>query len=124
VAWGNTDILDILKRGSKPTFVNRTRTQVIDISLASSNIWHEVQNNRRVSSEVYLSDHQIIHFEVSSDLKPSHQYTNPQSTNWEFFEKELKSELWGYYTDLNGVQAIENSVVRVLSMLHMKSLDI
>jgi hypothetical protein len=42
--------LDILNRGNEPTFVNRVRRQVIDISLTSSNIWHEVQN-WRVPSE-------------------------------------------------------------------------
>jgi hypothetical protein len=53
VAWGSTDInirgaamleylfathFCILNRWNEPTFVNRVRAQVIDISLASSNI--------------------------------------------------------------------------------------
>jgi hypothetical protein len=39
-------------------------------------------------------------------------------------EKELESGLRGYDTDLNEVQAIENSFVtiQILSLLHMKSL--
>jgi hypothetical protein len=69
--------LDILNREYEPTFVNHVRTKVIDISLASSNIWHEVQN-WRVSSEVSLSDHRIIHFEV----RPPYQ-----STNWAILKK-------------------------------------
>jgi Endonuclease-reverse transcriptase len=124
VAWGSTDInsrgaalleylfvthLDILNRGNEPTFVNRVRAQVIDISLASSNIWHEVRN-WRVSSEVSLSDHRIIRFEVSSDIRPPYQYRNPRSTNWELFEEELESRIRGHDTELDGVQAIENSV--------------
>jgi hypothetical protein len=51
--------LDILNCGDEPTFVNRVRTQIIDNSLASSNIWHEVQ--------ISLSDHR-----------------NSRSTNWVF----------------------------------------
>jgi hypothetical protein len=108
--------LDILNCGNEPTFVNHVRTQVIDYSLASSNIWYEVQN-WRVSSEVCLSDHRIIRFEVSSDFRPPYQYRNPRSTNWEFFEKELESGLRGYDTDLNGVQAIEDSVVTIQTSL-------
>jgi hypothetical protein len=115
VAWSSTNInsrgaamfeylfgthLDILNRGNEPTFVNRVRTQLIDISLESSNIWHEVQN--------------------------------PRSTNWEFFEKDLESELRGYDTDLKGEQqSIENSVVTIQRSLaaayeefcHLKTAD-
>jgi hypothetical protein len=50
---------------------------------------------------------------VSSDLRPPYQCRNPRSTNWEFFEEELESVLRGYDTDVNGVQACENSVVTV-----------
>jgi hypothetical protein len=101
-----------MNRGNEPTCVNPVRTQVIDISLASSNIWHQVQN-WCVSSEVTLSDHRIIRFEVSSDLRPPYQYRNPRSTNWELVEKELEIVLWGYDTDLNGVQAFESSIVTI-----------
>jgi hypothetical protein len=51
----------------------------------------------------------MIRFEVCSDFRPPYQYKNPPSTNWEFFEKELES----YDADLNGLQAIENSVITI-----------
>jgi hypothetical protein len=66
VAWGSTDTnlrgaalleyiansnLEIVNRGSEPTFV---RQQVIDITLSSASIWQEIVN-WRVSKEVFLS---------------------------------------------------------------------
>jgi hypothetical protein len=43
--------LEIVNRGSEPTFV---RQQVIDITLSSASIWQEIVN-WRVSKEVFLS---------------------------------------------------------------------
>jgi hypothetical protein len=64
-----------------------------------------------------LSDHRIIRFKMSSDLRPPYQYRNPRSTNWEFFEKEIESGLWAFDADLNGVQAFENYVVTIQKSL-------
>jgi hypothetical protein len=67
--------LEILNQGSEPTFFNRVREEVIDITLSSASIWQEIVN-WRVSKEVSLSDHSIIMFRVSVDPKV-HEYKNP-----------------------------------------------
>jgi len=61
-----TTDLDILNKGTQPTFVVSNRQEVIDITLATSNI---VSNVRawRVSDKESLSDHRHIMFEVESD---------------------------------------------------------
>jgi hypothetical protein len=91
VAWDSTDTnrrgavlleyiaysnLEIVNRGSEPTFVTRVREQVIDIMLSSASIWQEIVN-WRVSKELSLSDHRIIRFIMSADPKILHEYRNP-----------------------------------------------
>jgi hypothetical protein len=48
--------LEIMNRGSEPTFVTRVREQVIDITLCPVSIWREIVN-WRVFKEASLSDH-------------------------------------------------------------------
>jgi hypothetical protein len=94
VAWGSTDTnrrsaalleyiansnLEIVNRGSEPSFVTRVREQVIEIV------------NWRVSKEVSWSDHRIIRFRMSADPKVPHEYRYPLFTDWDCYKTELVS---------------------------------
>jgi hypothetical protein len=68
--------------------VTRVREKVIDIPLSSARIWQEIVN-WRLSKEISLSDHRIIRFRMSADLKVSHEYKNPLSTDWDCYKTEL-----------------------------------
>ena len=61
-----TTDLDILNKGIKPTCVVSNRQEVIDITLATSDIVSNV-TVWRVSDEESLSDHRHIMYEVTSD---------------------------------------------------------
>jgi hypothetical protein len=103
VLWGCTDTnrrgaalleyiansyVEIVIRGSEPTFVTRVTERVINITLSLASIWQEIVN-WRVSKEVSLSDHRIIRFRMSADPKVPHEYRNPLSTDWDFYKTEL-----------------------------------
>jgi hypothetical protein len=124
VAWGSTDTncrgaalleyianpnLEIVNRGSEPTFVARVREQVVDITFYSASIWQEIVN-WRVSKEVALSDHRIIRFRMSADPKLPHEYRNLLSTDWDCYKIELVSGFGDWGGDILTEDDIENSV--------------
>jgi hypothetical protein len=101
--------LEIVNRGSAPTFVTRVREQVIDITLSSASIWQEIVN-WRVSKEVSLSDHRIIRFRMSADPKVPHEYRNPLSIDWDCCKTELVSGFGGRGGDILTEDDIDNSL--------------
>jgi ribonuclease HI len=80
--------LIILNRGSRPTFINSIREEVIDISLCSPSIAEEI-SNWHVLQEDSLSDHQIIQFELKSNHIDPKTYRNRKSTDWNFYKERL-----------------------------------
>ena len=59
--WNNN--LFTLNKGTKPTFINAIRQQVIDSTIASKGIAGEIRD-WKVSDETTFSDHLWICFEV------------------------------------------------------------
>jgi hypothetical protein len=98
--------LEILNRGSEPTFVTRVKEQVIDITLYSASIWQEIVN-WRVSKEVSLSDHRIIRYRMSQSAS---RVQNPLSTDWVCYKTELISGFGDWVGDILTKDDIENSV--------------
>uniref|UniRef100_A0A8D9A0P7 Endonuclease/exonuclease/phosphatase domain-containing protein n=1 Tax=Cacopsylla melanoneura TaxID=428564 RepID=A0A8D9A0P7_9HEMI len=105
--WGSTDTnprgecllnylvskgLIVLNEGSEPTFLTRSRAEVLDLTVASPALsaqvvrWH-------VSEEPSHSDHRYIYFEVSGVDKPDVTYQNPRKTNWAKYRQFLESEI-------------------------------
>ena len=102
-AWGSSDInrrgsslleylvstdLVILNRGNEPTFANRLRQEVLDITLCSASLCQDV-TNWIVSSEPSLSDHRQIRFIVTSDKREPVVYRNPRTTDWASYKEDL-----------------------------------
>ncbi|MCP3661285.1 MAG: hypothetical protein GY696_02130 [Gammaproteobacteria bacterium] len=90
---GSTD-LQIINRGDRPTFVITNRREVIDITLASSEVSNAV-GNWRVSDEESLSDHRLIRFSIPVDSPPPVLYRNPRATDWVSYNEELCQGLEG-----------------------------
>nr|XP_034194956.1 uncharacterized protein LOC117611138 [Osmia lignaria] len=105
IVWGSSDInkrgealledlattnLEILNRGSDPTFVTSRRQEVLDITLGSVQDW-------RVEDEITLSDHRLITFKLKTDadLRASETYRNPRATCWPQYRESLEGELRG-----------------------------
>lgn len=87
--------MDILNVGSRPTFQNAVREDVIDITLASRKIWSEV-TNWGVSSEVSMSDHNHIVFRLGGCSEANALVRNPRKTNWVGYKEELKAKIGNF----------------------------
>ncbi|XP_029053760.2 uncharacterized protein LOC114881222 [Osmia bicornis bicornis] len=98
IVWGSSNInrrgevlleylsttdLEILNRGSSPTFITSRRQEVLDITLGSAKVAQAIRDCR-VDEEATLSDHRLITFKLStdSDLRASETYRNPRITCW------------------------------------------
>ncbi|KAG8239375.1 hypothetical protein J437_LFUL018717 [Ladona fulva] len=101
--WGSSDVnpmgeslleylmtteLQLLNRGSQPTFRSNVREEVIDISICTSNIVHKIKE-WRVSEETSLSNHFHILFTLSKEVRQAITYRDPKATNWDLYCSEL-----------------------------------
>lgn len=80
--------LEILNRGKEPTFVTKTRREVLDVTFATRQILDRIVN-WRVSSEETLSDHREINFEIQVGKEKEIFFKNPRRTKWECFKTHL-----------------------------------
>ncbi|KAJ8915709.1 hypothetical protein NQ315_000643 [Exocentrus adspersus] len=113
--WGSKVVnqrghgLDILNGGTKPTFVIRNRQEVIDITISNSWSSHLV-TNWRVSSEVSMSDHRHILFNLETGTVPEErEYRNPKLTVWSTY-KDILSRNVGPPVRPHTIPQIESSV--------------
>lgn len=131
-AWGSTDInargesllefiastdLEIMNRGSKPTFVHANRREVLDITLATMSIADEVED-WRVSEKMSLSDHNTIQFVLGRLKKTSESVRNPRKTDWAGYtsmvEETFEKSTW---KTPRTVEEIELQVSRINNIL-------
>ena len=97
--WGSSDInirgeclleyllstnLSICNKGNKPTFFNRIREEVIDLTLVSNTDTVKIFD-WKVSSECSFSDHNRIIFKIEITLNMIAPFRNPRRTDWEKF---------------------------------------
>ena len=99
--------LQIMNTGNRPTFVNRRRGEVIDITLASNYASSNIIN-WRVSDEITLSDHRYICFSYRGHHKIEVTCRrNPRNTVWDKYQMDLKVELGDAKGSLNSITDIE-----------------
>ena len=107
-AWGSTNTnfrgesllsyliskeLYILNNGNKPTFRNRIREEVLDITFSTGAICSLVEN-WHVSSEPSLSDHAYIRFQIRKRNNESLSiFRNPRKTDWYEYSADLGAML-------------------------------
>lgn len=101
--------LNILNNGNEPTFFNKHRKEVIDITLCSREI-EDLIRNWRVSDEVSLSDHRYINFSLSAKIRTNQWIRNPRNTNWIVFQNELTGTL-GNPTVPNNTRELDEMVL-------------
>lgn len=106
--------LDVLNRGSRPTFVNARRQEVIDVTLCSTGL-REFIKGWRVDEEETLSDHRKISFTLTTGLscKPEEVFRNPKATNWNLYKEVLEGKLEGNGSRLWTVGSIDAAVDRL-----------
>ena len=84
--------LHILNMGNRPTFVRSGREEVLDITLCSARMAHEL-TNWHVPDEASLSDHRYIFFDHDNVTLAVTSFRNPRSTDWDLFNEVLATNL-------------------------------
>lgn len=128
--WGSTDIntrgedllgfiasnnLEIMNKGTEPTFVNKIIKQVLDITLVSQEIQTRV-HNWHVSPEITLSDHREINFILDYNTEPDSLFRNPRKTDWTGFTEHVQIMLQPFsdFDDINSPKELDVAT-RILS---------
>lgn len=114
-----TTSLDILNKGNEPTFVNKLRQEVLDVTLTTQQFSDRIKN-WMVSNEETLSDHREINFQISCVKQPETLYRNPRNTDWSTFVKVLQSRLrfTKHLSTIESTEDIDNAVCSLTKALH------
>ena len=127
ICWGSSNInergsalleylvttdLDVLNKGTKPTFVISNRQEVIDITLATSDIESYI-TGWRVSDEESLSDHRHIQFQIRTDRPVLTPWRNPRATQWDAYCADLEEAIGGRMGRIETIDDIDNEVTQL-----------
>lgn len=119
--WGSTDInrrgenlldfiisknLEILNQGNEPTFMTKTRKEVLDITLASPRIKPQI-TRWQVSKEPSLSDHRHVYLEISEIARRMEVCRDPRRTCWEKYRESLSVKSQNIIKELKNSTDIE-----------------
>ena len=130
--WGSTDTNDrgeqllefltgtrmiIANQGRDPTFVTRTRSEVLDLTLSDSDLGRNIQG-WRVSEEPSMSDHMTIRFKIVMRKRNEEWSRNPKTTDWSSYRTELRERVrllkgkYGSEIDLEGtITLLEQAMI-------------
>jgi hypothetical protein len=87
----NSSNLEVLNKGSEPTFCTTVRREVIDITLGTYELLDSI-TELEVSSEPSLPDHRHILFTLRGSV-PAPMFRNPRGTNWGSLRGDLRERL-------------------------------
>ena len=91
--------MEVCNIGNQPTFVVANRSEVLDITLASIDLFSRIREWKVLDKDM-LSDHRPISFELSTTLKKVSKYRNVRKTDWDKYHERLAEEL--DYIDAQG----------------------
>ena len=130
--WGSSDInsrgkslldfisttnLTILNVGTTPTFVTKTRSEVIDVTLASPGMSGLV-GGWRVSNTPSFADHRWICYEIKGTRTEKISVRNPRRARWDEYASETKKHLTSLADiTISSVSEVENIVTVVTNKL-------
>jgi hypothetical protein len=107
-----TTELQILNRGSVPTFSTSRREEVIDITFCTNYLVGKI-SRWRVSKKVSLSDHRHILFTLSGAQGRHITFRNPNNTDWGQYRVLLKEYLMQTPHKFNKVLEKDAAAVRL-----------
>jgi ribonuclease HI len=108
--------LEILNRGSAPTFDNGRHCSVIDVTVASQAIVGAI-SGWKVSTDLTLSDHKYIEFAIFGVAEMVYSYRNHKATNWGYYCKLLQDQIGGRIASLRCADDIEKEVAILTSAM-------
>jgi ribonuclease HI len=90
----STSDINIVNTGTKPTFVNSIREEVIDVTLCNNSNVDRIEN-WRVSDDVTHSDHNRIEFDflLNQGDSSNETYRNVKRTDWIKYSEELSNNI-------------------------------
>ncbi|XP_055840222.1 uncharacterized protein LOC129907842 [Episyrphus balteatus] len=100
--------LEILNYGNSPTFMNRIREEVLDLTLSTSFIGNAIQN-WHVSTETSMSDHRQICFDKCIESKLPLTYRQPRATNWDDYCLEISQMIRNCPNSIRDIDSLEIS---------------
>jgi ribonuclease HI len=118
--------LDIANKGNDPTFVNRNREEVIDITLVSGRISHIIKD-WKVNKQASLSDHRRIEFSLNMDAPTGAEHRNPRKTNWSKYDNELRTDIACRIPTIrtvNQIEEVSSTLVQTIKQAYEKSCPI
>lgn len=86
-----TDLM-VMNSGRKPTFINGTRRECLDITIASCELSKQI-HSWKVADEATFSDHRLIKFKLRGVFPLKEPYRNNRKTNWNLYRIWLSSKL-------------------------------
>ena len=84
--------MEVCNIGNQPTFVVANRSEVLDITLVSFDLFSRIREWKVLDKDM-LSDHRPISFELSTTLKKVSKYRNVRKTDWGKYQERLVEEL-------------------------------
>ena len=112
--------LMILNRGSRPTFSNILREEVIDLTLCSPSLVRDI-SKWHVSCEDSLSDHMTIKFDLYADTGPPVFYRDPRTTVWSSYKAELSQRIQAnnliFESDFESLDELDDAVNKITHSL-------
>lgn len=123
IIWGSSDTngrgesllnylmsshINILNKGSNPTFINSIRQEVLDLTLSSQFISNFVAN-WHVSNEASLSDHMHIRFDIPGVIIQAAERRIPCFTNWKTYRDTLFIKADMLPTSLSSISDLETA---------------
>lgn len=134
ICWGSSDInkrgeylieyisqtsLHVVNVGNEPTFANKNRKEVLDITLVTEKSLNKIVD-WEVSKEISMSDHMYITFKISlENASPSAAiatYRNARHTDWTKFERILNGQCRGA-VPLNTSAEVDKEVTNLQNLI-------
>ncbi|KAJ8735608.1 hypothetical protein PYW07_007228 [Mythimna separata] len=125
--WGSTDIndrgellhdfvltnrLQIVNEGCKPTFVTRSRKEVLDVTLATIHTARLI-SNWHVSDEPSMSDHRLIKFALNtSNIRETITFRDVKATDWDLYRRKLQERLQDFPKTIRSPETLDYAVAQ------------
>jgi hypothetical protein len=82
----NTTNMCVINQGHKPTFITKTRREVLDITLVSNTLL-PIVTNWKVEDQESSSDHRYITFKIKLGRPDPIYYRNKRKTDWNAYRE-------------------------------------
>lgn len=115
-----TTNLEVINHGNAPTFVTKSRKEVLDVTFASAQFLNRLVN-WHVSPDETASDHREINFDILVEKEAFRPFKNPRKTNWNGYIATLDDYLgeMTWNADLSTPELLDAAVEKLTHGIQM-----